>query len=422
VVIEPSGLTRIAGAVVFLTIALATSLEAQAGKVDVTLSGEVRVRSELDARTAGDGSDHATLIRTRLGAMAVPSPEVSVFFQVSDSRAFGEESNTLTDATADRLDLHQAWLAWTPQSNLTVKVGRQELALGDERLVGTVGWANVTRAFDGIRANLVSGGWTLSGFAMLLDEQAALLATGLDPRNNAGSTADRALYGLWATSGAVDVFALSDINATDGPDRMDIDRYTFGARGHRQVGSIALEATAALQIGEQTQPGISRQDISAYMGSASANYVLGGATRGRVGVQADYLSGDQTPLDDSFGSFNTLYATNHKFYGFMDLFLNLPGQTGDLGLVDLMVRGVLQPNVWTVRVDLHQLMLAEDNAAGDRTIGHELDITASRALAKGLVFQAGYSMFAPSDAGEIAPINLSNDTLHWAYLQLRAWF
>lgn len=418
-------LTRQAGVACCLLLAVAAPLGAQTvkvEKVDITLSGEVRVRSELDARSSDAGTDHATLLRTRLGALAKPSEEVSVFIQLSDSRAFGEEANTLTDATADRLDLHQAWLAWTPQPNLTLTVGRQEMAFADERLVGTVNWANVTRAFDGVRLNLRSGGWTLDGFAMSLDEQAALLATGLDPRVNADSTADRSLFGLWAATEHFDLFALGDMNATDGAGRDDIDRYTLGGRARGQFGHVAVQATAAYQVGDQTQTGIPRQDIEAYFASAAANYVLTGPLRGQFGIQADYLSGDETPLDDTFGGFNTLYATNHKFYGFMDLFLNLPRQTGDLGLVDVMLRGVLRPDVWTVRADLHRFSLAEESPAGDRTIGYELDLTASRTLAGGLGFVAGYSLFSPSDAGEVAPVGLGDDTLHWAYVQLLAKF
>jgi len=412
----------IAGLLLFTAVPL-FGQTVKVNEVDITLSGEVRVRSELDARTSDAGTDHATLLRTRLGALAKPSEQVSVFIQLSDSRIFGEESNTLTDATADRLDVHQAWLAWTPQPNLKLTVGRQELAFADERLIGAVNWTNVSRAFDGARLNLKTGGWSLDGFAMSLDEQAALLATGLDPRVNADEDAeDRSLYGFWAANDHFDLFALGDRNATDGPDRMNIDRYTLGARGRTQLGKVALQATGAYQVGNQTQTGIARQNLEGFMASLAANYLLTGPLRGQIGMQVDYLSGDDNPLDDTFGGFNTLYATNHKFYGFMDLFLNLPRQTGDLGLVDVMVRGVLRPDVWTVKADLHHFSLAEENLAGDKAIGVELDLTASRTLASGLGFQAGYSLFSASEAAEISPIGLGENTLHWAYVQLFARF
>src|SRR3989304_5775472 len=47
------------------------------------------------ARTSGAAPDHATLLPPRLGALATLAPTTHAFIQVSDSRAFGEEQNTL---------------------------------------------------------------------------------------------------------------------------------------------------------------------------------------------------------------------------------------------------------------------------------------------------------------------------------------
>lgn len=388
----------------------------------VAMSGEVRVRSELDARTSGTGTDHATLLRTRLAALAQVGDEVSAYIQISDSRALGEETSTLTDAAADRLDLHQAFLSWTPRETVELRIGRQELAFADERLMGAVNWANVTRAFDGARLTLRRGPWTIDGFATVLDERAALLATGLSPRANQDSASDRTLVGLWASTDDVDLFVLADRNAVDGPTRTDIDRFTLGARGRGRFGRLSVRGTAAVQLGRQDQAGAPRQDIEAYLLTAAAEYGFDGPSRGRIGAQIDILSGDEDPLDDSFGSFNTLYATNHAFYGYMDLFLDLPRQTEGLGLVDLIVRGAVQPREWTLRADLHRFLLARESAAGDHGIGYELDLTASRALARGLGLRVGYSLFSPSAAGEVPPVGLGPDTLHWAYVQLLARF
>ncbi|MEN8144180.1 MAG: alginate export family protein [Gemmatimonadota bacterium] len=427
--IGPRRVTEL-GAALSLSAALCAALgvatpavaQTASDSVEIKLSGDVRVRSEMDARTSGAGSDHATLLRSRIALLAEVGEEVSALIQISDSRVFGEETNTLTDASADRLDVHQAYIAWTPNEKVRLRAGRQEIAFADERLVGTVNWTNVTRALDGVRLTLFQGGWTVDGFATVLDERAALLATGLNPRTNEDDASDRSLFGLWAANSNVDLFALADRNATDGTSRTDIDRFTLGARGREQLGSVALEATAALQLGRQTQTGLPRQDIEAFLLTANGTYGFEGPLRGRLGIQVDYLSGDDTPLDDSFGGFNTLYATNHKFYGFMDFFLNLPRQTGDLGLVDAMVRGAVHPQAWTLRADLHRFWLAHDSPAGERGIGTELDLTASRTLAPGLGFQAGYSLFSPSAAGEVAPVGLGGDTLHWAYVQLFARF
>jgi hypothetical protein len=407
--------------VALLGIGWSTPASAQTDSTEFKLSADVRVRSEMDARTSGAASDHATLLRSRV-AVTARRGNLIALVQISDSRAFGEETNTLTDATADRLDVPQAYLAWTPRDEFRLAVGRQELAFADERLVGAVQWTNVNRSFDGARLTLLHEDWEIDAFAAVLDERAALMATGLDPRINGDSAGDRSLFGAWAANANVDLFALADRNATNGASRTDIDRFTLGARGREQLGPLAVEATAAAQFGHQTQGASSRQEIRAYMVTAAGTYGFRGPLGGRLGLQVDYLSGDDTPLDGTFRGFNTLYATNHKFYGFMDMFLNMRAHVADLGLVDGIVRGVIRPLGWTVRGDLHRFWLARSSPAEERELGYELDLTASGTLDHGLGVQAGYSLFVPSSAGESAPIGLGDEVLHWAYVQLLARF
>ncbi len=389
---------------------------AQVDVSKVTLSGDVRVRSELDARTAGAGADHATLLRTRLGVRIAPDSQVRVFIQFSDSRAFGEETNTLTDASADLLDVHQAFVEWEPHQRLRVRVGRQELAFADERLIGTVGWANVNRSFDGVRATATAGEWTIDGFGAVVDERAALLATGLDPRLNEDAESDHSFYGIWASTGMFDVFAMVDRNAGDGA-IVNIDRYTLGGYVRKNVGRARLTGTAAVQLGGQTTEAGTRQDIEAYMLSGALGYQFPGDVPIDAKIQADILSGDATPDDEVFGGFNTLYATNHAFYGFMDFFLNIPRQLGFLGLVDVFMNVSARPAGWALRGDLHHFWLNDENASGDRAVGLELDLTAARSITPALTVQLGYSFFNPSAAGEVAPVSLGLELLQWGYVQ-----
>lgn len=59
-----------------------------------------------------------------------------------------------------------------------------------------------------------------------------------------------------------------------------------------------------------------------------------------LGLGGDYLSGnsDGTNIGSKSNNFNTLYATNHKFYGYMDYFLNIPTDSKQRGLIDLYTR------------------------------------------------------------------------------------
>ena len=79
--------------------------------------------------------------------------------------------------------------------------------------------------------------------------------------------------------------------------------------------------------------------MSAPLGALKQGYTVDGASRSPgVSVGVEYLSGDDDPTDGTYKVFDTLYATNHKFYGFMDYFLNIPVHTFGLGLRDVHAR------------------------------------------------------------------------------------
>lgn len=396
------------------------ALGAQSDTSRIAVSGEIRVRSEVDARTAGSAPDHATLLRTRLGVRATLDPRTRAFVQISDSRAFGEESNTLTDAAADLIDVHQAYVDWMPGARWRLRAGRQEWSFADERLIGPVGWANVTRAFDGLRATVTGHGWTVDGLAAVLDERDAVLATGLDPRVNEGAASDRTLYGVWAARPGVDVFVLADGAATEGLISR-INRWTLGGYVRQGLGPLRAKGTFAWQLGDQRGALGNTQRIDAWLASLAVSRNFAGRLKPGVRAQLDVLSGDATPNDDTYGAFNTLYATNHPFYGLMDFFLNISAQTGELGLVDVLGHGELRPGAWALDADLHALRLTKRGPAG-HAIGTELDFTTARPLTPSLALQSGYSVFAPAAAARAAPVALGDRVLHWAYLQATVRF
>lgn len=83
-------------------------------------------------------------------------------FQIQDSRLSGEETRTLSDLSADGLDIHQAFALIPSGDSLQLKVGRQGIVGDNARLVGNVGWTQRDRAFDAARL-------TYSGDAIFVD-------------------------------------------------------------------------------------------------------------------------------------------------------------------------------------------------------------------------------------------------------------
>ncbi len=121
----------------------------------VTFHGQVRPRTEV-RDPAADGAQSFTSMRIRVTMAALLEDDVSIVIQLQDVRIFGEETNTLTDFSADNLDLHQGYIDMGrfQSAHTAARIGRQEVNFGGQRLVGAVAWTQQARSFDGARIRL----------------------------------------------------------------------------------------------------------------------------------------------------------------------------------------------------------------------------------------------------------------------------
>lgn len=402
----------------FLLLLLAPTAWAQTPS-PVTFGGQIRGRSEVDARDFDSDTFPADvhLLRTRLNVSVEPEDRVEAFVQIQDSRRFGAGDPTLArgtmDPSAGQLDVHQAYfkvsgLFGTP---LSLKAGRQELAYGNQRLIGTVGWSNVGRTFD-------AGVLVYEGRRASVDIFAARLVG--TPVEGAGSQNLFGLYSTWqvAKEQTLDLFALLDNNTNEisGKDGTPVDRLVrftpgFMLRGTLSPFSYRLEA--AYQTGKKAvSDGAERLEIGASLLSAYASYTVGTAREVTFGAGYTRLSGDEAPGDDVLGRFNTLFATNHKFYGFMDYF---PAASVS-GLQDVHVKtSVGLSEQVTLAADFHHFARAETTPDRPlRTLGEELDLTAIYRFAEPVTFGIGLSGFLPGDAMEA--VQGSSEPAYWGYL------
>ncbi len=163
-----------------------------------------------------------------------------------------------------------------------------------------------------------------------------------------------------------------------------------------------------------------RNDVAAHLFAARAGTRLGRSLA--VTLWYDYLSGDDRPFDDEERVFDTLYATNHKFYGFMDLFLNIPVQTAGRGLQDVALKGAydLGEDV-ALAADAHAFLLAATDGLDSGHVGEEVDLSLRWRYAPGVVVSGGLSYFVAGDAWSGA---LGNDDENqvWTYLMLDVVF
>jgi hypothetical protein len=110
------------------------------------------------------------------------------------------------------------------------------------------------------------------------------------------------------------------------------------------------------------------------------------------------VSGDSDTTDKSNGAFDTLFASNHLYYGYMDIFTNIPTHTGSRGLVDMGVGVAVVPTKGVdVKVDTHYFQLAHADASRERELGVEVDLTIAW-IRKPFMLTGGYSFFVPGTA------------------------
>lgn len=382
-------------------------LEAQES-TQVTFGGQVRPRFET--RDSGEGSwDGGTSMRVRAALEARLEGSVRVFIQLQDVRLFGEEESTLTDFRADNFDLHQGFVEVmdVPVLGGGFKVGRQELVLGEQRLVGAVNWAQQGRSFDGFRYTSPS----TTGIGIKVDLFGMKLREAIPGREDWESSFAGA-YGTvpLGESGSVDLYGLV---TTDSREEQG-EEMTFGGLWKGQAGPVDFRFEGSFQTGERDGT-----EVSAYMMGARAGTAVNENVTATLWY--DYLSGDGDPNDDEIGVFNTLFATNHAFYGLADLFLNIPVHTGGLGLKDLAVKFgfVLSPKTG-LKVDLHNFQTAQDGYLSTNSLANELDLTLTYRLSPGLTAMGGYSYVQAKDG--IRELGRLNDNAQWAYFMLNATF
>ena len=158
-----------------------------------------------------------------------------------------------------------------------------------------------------------------------------------------------------------------------------------------------------------------RQSIGATLASVGAGYRVAPAVR--LGAGYTRLSGDDDPADGTVRTFDTLFATNHKFYGFMDYF---PALAGPYGLQDAFVSlGASATERLRLALDAHHFAAAVEPAGGRGVFGQELDLTAGYRYNGALGFQAGASAFFPGALTEAA---VGDATTYWLYLMTTVTF
>jgi hypothetical protein len=329
---------------------------------------------------------------------------------------------------SDTIDLHQAFVTVGNHKEfpLSAKVGRQELSYGEERLVGAFGWNNIGRVFDAAKVR-----WQNAWFgADFFTGRVVIPEDGTFNVNN-----DYEWFsGVYATSTKIpkhtlDAYffarnaqpeAASAEPSPQAPQPSARDIYTVGARLKSKPGEFGpwdYLLDAAGQFGNflDTRAGAppGRLDHEAFMVVAQGGYTLADTwATPRLGIEYAFGSGDSDPLDGRHGTFENLFPTNHKFYGYGDLV-----SLQNIHNVRLILQGKPHPRV-SAAIEGHLFWLADTsdnfynvgggtrggvgatpgtgfgvNPGYDSFVGSEIDFVVGWAATRFAQLEAGYAHF-----------------------------
>ena len=363
----------------------------------------------LEGRDFARGGVTNTVTQRARAGMRFDLEPVTLNIEIQDVRIWGAEADTLNDFSAEGFDLHQGYLQAQLADGLALRVGRQEIDWLNQRLIGSVGWIEQARSLDAAR--LV---WRGVEDRMVVDAFYARTRHDLDEGE---LRAEHLFAALWQY--AIDdafvpaVLAIVDLN---GPSERT--RVTTGAH---VTGRFEAGFSYSLEGFWQGGSGADDTRWSAFLTALRLRQTLVDVpTRPWLELRAEIVSGDDDPTEAIRRSFDTLFATNHAFYGEMDFFLNLPTQTGDRGLIDLGGRIGLAPTPSTdVSLAVHHFV-AHEARGGAGVFGTEVDLRGEWRISKELRVDLVYAFLVP---GSIHAVDGADAwTEHFVYSTFHARF
>jgi hypothetical protein len=244
------------------------------------------------------------------------------FGELASSVANGRNGGPRLGLDDEKLYVHQGFfdvgLLRSGSDNLTLRAGRQEIALGSENLVSTRDGRNIRNSFDGVRLTWLRRDWTVDAFAL----KPVLNNSGYfdDPPSHGNS-----FWGIYTVHplrllphGSIDLYYMGLDNQNvpfDGKGTGREQRETVGTRLWGSTQHWEYNDEFAFQFGS-----FRSDDIRAWAVSTEHGYRLESKPlQPRFGLRALALSGDRNPSSHTVGTFNSMFEQG-PYFTYAELF------------------------------------------------------------------------------------------------------
>lgn len=401
----------------------------------VKFTGEIRERAEFVDNLVdydGDFDDSAEFVnsRVRLGFGFEFVQGISALIELQTVEHWGDDGTWAANAGEESdVEIYQAWMqidtvmpfsgAGGADIPLVIKIGRQEVTLADEMLLGDDDRYDGT-TLDAVLLSTETGtGWDLHVLAGRLEEADMWDAsTDLDRDTTnryvagtlTGEEADNDVYAAFFTyTGIVDWTFNGYLITLDVNDTVAVAeelRHTMGGRAashyaFNEQSIIDYKAEVAFQFGDTGATG----DISAFAAEAELGWIpnKGQDWETRFSAGINYASGDDDAADDDDERFNPLLCDVSQRLGKADHMelsnvmawyiqaVSRPVKHIELGATILMADAVEEEDVMAAG------MADADLTAEDDGLLSEVDLWAKYEVSENLALDGGVAIVMPDD-------------------------
>lgn len=408
------------------------ALEAPAQQADTTFTVGVEMRPRFELRNGfkrpiEKSEDPAAFVeqRSRLN-LGYETGKYGVRLSVQDVRVWGNLNQIFKEDDA-LTNVFEAWVSYNLHKQWSLKFGRQEIAYDNDRFLGTLDWAQQGRSHDALLVRFLKPESNLTAHAGVTFNQSVdfeptrLTDTFFELEGN-----NKTMQYMWINR-TMDKWGYSFLFHNDGrqvqADSTVSFRQTTGLNGFYSFGDFTYRGEFFYQFGEDPL----QADVSAFLFNSEITYFRG---KSELTAGIDWLSG--TDIDsDKNKSFNPLYGTNHKFYGYMDFFnvgnpFNQPGNPYDVGLINFYQKAKWNfTEKMAFDINLHQFLSDTEvfNVAGNsmsRYMGTEIDLLLTFRPEQAATLFIGYSQMIQTDTMERVKRNRNASSFNgWAWVMFR---
>ena len=393
---------------------------------DYLTRGEIRYGG-YSANDDGDPvkqSSRFVISRTRLGA--------SYSRDWLSARLTAQHADTWGSSSGNSLSMNEAWIKLQSPAGFFAQFGRQRLSYDDQRIFGADDWSMTGYSHDGLKLGFEGAGHKVHLFGAYnqdvnnIDQGGTRFSGGIQPYKSLASVWYH--YDIPKTN-----IGASLLFVNMGLEYMDFKDDTYATCFQQLAGTFlswnpkhfGLEASYYHQWGKA----YGNIPLNAWMASAKATATPSEHWSFRAGY--DYLSGEEDfpiPGEGNIGlvrheivrGFNSLYGSNHRFYGAMDFFYVSTYVNGFTpGLQNLFV-GVSWTPVQKLSADAvcHFFSTAAPVRDTGKALGHELELEVTWTIVPSVSLSAGYSFMQGTETMSILKRSTENNRLHWGWLML----